>query len=65
MTRGASTRGSRRCPFTVEGTCDREAGYGLGATPEHASRIGTGDNPRDTVYILVENAQRVFRSQVG
>jgi hypothetical protein len=51
--------------LSVLGKWEAGKGYGLDITLERVSQIEFGDNPRDTVYVLVENVQRVFQIHVG
>lgn len=51
--------------FTVAGTWDRDKGFGMELGLERVSQIEFGDNPRDLVYVLVENVQRVFNIKIG
>lgn len=50
--------------LTVKGTWEGGK-YGLEIALERVSQIEYGKNPRDLVYVLVENVQRVFRIKVG
>jgi hypothetical protein len=51
--------------LTVKGTWSASSGFGLEIDLERVGQIEFGDSPRDTVYVLVENVQRVFKIQVG
>jgi hypothetical protein len=50
--------------LTVKGSWEGGK-YGLDLSLERVSQIEYGKNPRDLVYVLVENVQRVFRIKVG
>jgi hypothetical protein len=50
--------------LSVKGTWERGKGFGLEINLERTSNIEIGDSPRDTVYVLLENVQRVFKITV-
>lgn len=50
--------------LTIQGKWSKSDGYGLEVNLERVSQIEFGDSPRDLVYVLVENVQRVFRIKV-
>lgn len=51
--------------LTVAGSWEQGKGFGLEIGLERVQQIEFGENPRDLVYVLVENVQRVFNIQFG
>jgi hypothetical protein len=50
--------------LTVKASLDKNNKFGLEVTLEKVTTIEFGDNPRDTIYALVEDTQRVFQVKV-
>ncbi len=50
--------------ITAKGTYDRQDGLGFEVTLDRVSQIEFGDNPRASVYVLLENVQNVFTLKV-